>query len=307
MHLLTIDDLSKDTVLTLLKKAKYFLKKAVLPQKNLSTHAGQYAALLFFEPSTRTLVSFDIAAKRLGFNTIICPTQSSSLSKGETIEDMMQNLASIGCNTVIMRHSDHVELERAANSGAKLAVINAGSGKDHHPSQALLDLFTMTEKKGAIEQLNIAIVGDLKHSRVAQSQIQLFKKMGAMIHLVAPDSLLPLETEGCQCFNDVSTGIKDCDVVIALRLQKERVAEHVSVDHLTGFQLSQQVLNHAKADCLLMHPGPVIWGEELAVDLQHDPRSVILQQPQYGTAMRMAILDAFAANRLKPLKNTGIF
>ena len=257
---------------------------------------GKVILNLFFENSTRTRTSFEIAAKRLGADVINWHADSSALSKGESFDDTIATLGAMTPEGVIIRHSEFGAPEYVA-ARMRCPVINAGDSWREHPSQALLDALTMQKAKGLIEGLTVAICGDIAHSRVARSNMILLRKMGAQVHAIAPSNLMPdkLPAKGIKTFDSMEDGLKDCDVVMMLRVQKERMAEGDIGDDAAYFNkygLTMDRLKRAKDDAVVMHPGPMNRGVEIADDVADDPhRSLILQQVANGIPVRMAILD----------------
>ncbi len=300
-HFLSIEQLDTSTLIQLLDKAQYFLDTAVLTQSILPNLTGRVVANLFFENSTRTRNSFEIAAKRLGALVLNPNIETSALSKGESLEDMVLNLEAMGVNLFVIRHSQN----QIAESLIPLLqnqthLVNAGDGAHQHPTQALLDLLTIRQHHADFSTLKVAIIGDLAHSRVANSLRQGLMLLGCNdIRLIAPNFLLPehIDTHThtqIQCFEDPEEGIKDVDIIYFLRLQKERMsAEKLqsSIDFSTKFMISQKHLSLAKPDVKIMHPGPVNRGIELSSEIIDGPNSLILSQVKNGVAARMAVLD----------------
>jgi aspartate carbamoyltransferase catalytic subunit len=255
---------------------------------------------LFFEPSTRTQSSFELAGKRLGADVMNMAVRTSAVSKGETVLDTAITLNAMHPDLLIVRHyaSGAVEL-LAQKMGC--AVVNAGDGQHEHPTQALLDALTIRRRKGRLKGLIVAICGDILHSRVARSNIQLLQKMGARVRLIAPSTLLPFAVErlGCEVYRDMRAGLEDADIVMMLRLQVERMngAFVPSVrEYYRIFGLDQEKLERAKPDALVMHPGPMNRGVEIDSAVADGVQSVIREQVEMGVAVRMAVLDALARN-----------
>ncbi len=293
-HLLGIAELEREEIEAILESAasmKDILKRDI---PKVPTLRGKTVANLFFEPSTRTRTSFEIAAKRLSADVVNFSSAGSSISKGETLKDTVRNIEAMIVDAVVVRHSSEGVPHYIA-SFSKASVINAGDGKHEHPTQALLDVFTIKEKKGYIEGLNIAIVGDITHSRVARSDILAIKKLGGNPIVVGPPTMLPLyvealEVETAHCIDEV---IPHVDVIIMLRIQKERMKSPLfpSIrEYSRLFGLNRKKLEKAKKDVLIMHPGPVNWGVELSPDIMDFERNIILEQVTNGVAVRMAVL-----------------
>jgi aspartate carbamoyltransferase catalytic subunit len=257
--------------------------------------------MLFFEPSTRTRTSFELAAKRLSADTINFSSGGSALSKGESILDTARNIEAMNVDMIVVRHRSS-GVPRILGAGVKASVINAGDGCRAHPTQALLDIFTMKEKKGRIEGLNVGIVGDILHSRVARSNIWGLTKLGARVTLCGPSTLIPVGVEqlGVKVSYDLDDVIAASDVLMLLRIQKERqddlffpsIREYARV-----FGVNQERLRHARKDMLIMHPGPTNRGVELTADVADGEYSVILEQVTNGVAVRMAVLYLMSGKR----------
>ncbi len=291
-----IGKLSADDIDLILERAQYFADALehdeVLPQ----TLAGKVIFNLFFENSTRTRLSFEMAAHRLGANIINWDTASSSVSKGETFDDTIKTLNAMRPDGIIIRHSDFGAPEYVANN-VNCAVINAGDSYREHPTQALLDALTIKQIKGRIEGLNIAICGDVAHSRVANSNIILLSKLGANIRVIAPPFLMPQKfpAEGVQTFENLESGLPDCDIVMMLRNQKERMEAGLIKDDaefFNQFGLTSDRLALAKKDAHVMHPGPMNRNVEIADSVADDPhKSLITKQVANGIPTRMAVLE----------------
>ncbi len=292
--LLGVRELSKEEVLYVLDTADSFRDISRREIKKVPTLRGKTVITLFYEPSTRTRVSFEIAAKRLSADTINISTSTSSVVKGETLNDMGRNLESMRPDIIIIRHSmpgaPHM-LSRILDS----AIINAGDGSHEHPTQALLDLFTMREKKETLDGLKIAIVGDIAHSRVARSNIFALTKFDTEITCCGPPTMLPpyLEELGVKVAYDLNEAVADKDVIMMLRIQKERGGTSYipSVREYSSFYcLKEDHVARAKKDVIIMHPGPINRGTEISDQVADGPYSVILNQVENGVAVRMAIL-----------------
>jgi aspartate carbamoyltransferase catalytic subunit len=292
--LLDLRTLSTDEIALILETAKSFKEVSTRDIKKVPALRGKTVVMLFFEPSTRTRISFELAAKRLSADTLNITVSASSLSKGESVLDMAKNIEAMNVDMVVVRHQSagvpHL-LARALKPG----IINAGDGCRAHPTQALLDLFTIKEKCGTIKGLNVAIIGDVLHSRVARSNICGLIKMGARVTICAPSTLVPpcIEDEGVEVTHRLDDVLKESDVLMFLRLQKERQNEKYlpSIREYTqAFGLNAQKFKLAKKEVVIMHPGPVNRGIELSADVADGPNSVILDQVNNGVAVRMAIL-----------------
>lgn len=293
-HILGLDQLSPEDIHLILQTAESFKEISSRSIKKVPTLRGKTVVSLFFEPSTRTRLSFEIAAKRMSADTFSISAATSSTTKGETLIDTARNLEAMNTDVIIIRHSCSGTPHMLAKN-IKTSVINAGDGTHEHPSQGLLDLMTVKEHKGSIKGLKIAIIGDIAHSRVAHSNIIGFSKMGAEVSVCGPATLIPAEVEqmGAKVFLSVSEAIEDADVVMPLRIQKERQKDPLIPsfkEYATFFGINREVLKAAKPDALVMHPGPVNRGIELAPDIADGSRSVILDQVTNGVAVRMALL-----------------
>lgn len=293
-HLLSIDQLSQATIMDLIQQALYFKQSAQYPQ-----YPFYSLATLFYENSTRTRVSFELAGKHLGMPVVNLDVQTSSETKGEIIDDTFQTLMAMGINYMVVRHPKEGTAARLASlAKPNVHVVNAGEGQLHHPSQALLDLMTLLEKKPDLKGLKIAIVGDVLHSRVAQSFQTIAKCMGVGdLVIVAPTHWQPKNLIAGRMTTSLKEGLSDADAVMCLRVQKERLDRHDAFDLATyrqHYALTASALAKAKPDALVMHPGPMNRGVEIDADVADGPQSVILEQVQNGVFMRMAILDALA-------------
>jgi aspartate carbamoyltransferase catalytic subunit len=287
-HLTGIDHLSKDTITALLDRAEKPFAPNALQNKVILT--------LFFENSTRTLVSFEMAAKRLGAQVINWNPETSSLKKGETFLDTILNLAAMQPDAVIVRHHEY-EAPTFMSKRMGCPVINAGDSWREHPTQALLDAFTLRRAKGRLEGLTVAICGDVAHSRVANSNMILLRKMDVNVRVVAPANLMPpkFPAPDIQKFDTLEAGLVGCDAVMMLRNQKERMAEGLigsDDEFFRLYGLTHERLALAKPDAVVLHPGPMNRNVEIADDVADDPkRSLILEQVKNGVAVRMAVLE----------------
>ncbi len=297
-HLLGIQDLSISDVNYILSEAKQFIKLNRSENKKLDTLRGKTQINLFFEPSTRTQSSFELAGKRLGADVMSMNIVNSAIKKGETLIDTAMTLNAMHPNLIVIRHQDSGACNLLSQK-VNCAVINAGDGRREHPTQALLDTLTIIEKKGKIQGLKIAICGDILHSRVARSNIYLLNMLGAEVNIVAPTNLMPkdLEKFGVNKFSDMKKGLKDSDIVMMLRLQNERMHSSFLASNREYYEyygLTPDKLDCAKNDALIMHPGPMNRGIEIDTNLADDiNKSVIQEQVELGVAIRMACLKIF--------------
>jgi aspartate carbamoyltransferase catalytic subunit len=293
-HLLDIESLSADEIRTVLDTARAFKAVGERAIKKVPALRGKTVINLFVEPSTRTRTSFELAAIRLSADVINFSTEASSFKKGETLKDTARNLEALNADIIIIRHSaagaPHF-LSRVLHA----SVVNAGDGAHEHPTQALLDTFTILEKKGRIEGLKVTILGDILYSRVARSDIWALTKLGAQVTLCGPPTLVPrvFEQMGCRVTNDLDDAIRDADIINLLRIQHERqrkamfpsLAEYTSL-----YGINRARLANTKPDALIMHPGPINRGVEIDSESADGERSVILEQVTNGLAVRMAVL-----------------
>ena len=294
-HLLSIEDLSADEIQDILNTADYYAKALQTGKWDREKLDNKMVLTLFFESSTRTLTSFDIAAKRLGADVVNWNANVSSLSKDESFSDTIDTLAAMEPDAIVIRHSEYGAPGFVAKR-VNCPVVNAGDSWREHPSQALLDALTIIQEKDQLEGLTVAICGDVAHSRVANSNALLLTKMGANVRFVAPQMLMPqkLPAEGIECFESLEEGIKDADVVTMLRIQKERMDRGSIPNEAAYFNnhgLTFERLKNAKPDALVMHPGPMNRGVEIADDVADDARAMMKRQVANGIPTRMAILD----------------
>lgn len=292
--LLGLRDLSREEIELLLETAKSFQEISLRPVKKVPALRGKTVANLFFEPSTRTRISFELAEKRLSADTINMVGSTSSMVKGESLKDTVRNIESLKVDIVVMRHSSSGAPHRLAPA-IKASVINAGDGINEHPTQALLDMFTILEKRGKLGGLKISFIGDILHSRVARSNIWGLTKMGARVTVCGPKTLLPpkIEELGVHATTDLREAVRDADVLNLLRIQLERQSESFfpSIrEYANSYQIDPEILKWAKPDVLIMHPGPVNRGVEITSQVVDGPYSVILDQVTHGLAVRMAVL-----------------
>ncbi len=299
-HLLAIEDISPAEITALLDLADRYVELNREVEKKQSVLRGRTHINLFFEASTRTQSSFELAGKRLGADVMNMSIKSSSVSKGETLIDTAVTLNAMQPDILVVRHHASGAAELLAQK-VGCAVINAGDGQHEHPTQALLDALTIRRRTGRLQGLNVAICGDVAHSRVARSNIHLLQKMGAYVRLVAPSTLLPADVDrlGPEVYQDMQQGLKGADVVMMLRLQLERMnGSYVpsTREYYHFFGLDAQKLAGAKPDALVMHPGPMNRGVEIDSEVADGAQSVIREQVEMGVAVRMAVLDALARN-----------
>ena len=299
-HLLGIEGLSPDEIVGLLDLAEEFVLLNRQVEKKRATLRGRTQINLFFEASTRTQASFEIAGKRLGADVMNMSVSTSSVKKGETLIDTAATLNAMHPDVLIVRHSASGAVELLARK-VDCAVVNAGDGAHEHPTQALLDALTIRRNKGRIQGLTVAICGDITHSRVARSNILLLQALGAQVRVIAPPTLLPkgIERFGVSVYGDMRTGLADVDIVMMLRLQRERmngsyVPSVKEYFHFWG--LDEAKLRFAKPDALVMHPGPMNRGVEIDSAVADGAQSLIREQVEMGVAVRMAVLDALSRN-----------
>ena len=293
-HLLDIESLTAEEILTVLETARAFKAVGERAIKKVPALRGKTVVNLFVEPSTRTRISFELSELRLSADIINFTAEASSLKKGETLKDTARNLEALNADFIVIRHSasgaPHF-LARVLNA----SVINAGDGAHEHPTQALLDTFTIRERKGHVQGLKVTILGDILYSRVARSDIWALTKLGAEVTLCGPSTLVPrsFERMGCRVTHDVDEAIRDADIINLLRIQHERQRKTMfpSIGEYTAlYGLTKARLAHTKPDALIMHPGPINRGVEIDSDIADCGRSVILEQVTNGLAVRMAVL-----------------
>ena len=312
-HLLSISDLTKAEAISILDTAQELARVSDGPMKKLPTLRGRTIVNLFAEDSTRTRISFEAAAKRLSADVINFSSKGSSISKGESLKDTAQTLQAMGADAVIIRHSASGAAQRLADSKwMSGSVINAGDGTHEHPSQALLDAFTIRKhlSKGGndLTGLRVAIVGDVLHSRVARSNVLLLAKLGAQVVLVAPPTLLPVGIESwpCQISYDLDEVIASVDAIMMLRIQLERMSEMYfpnAREYSRYFGLNNDRIRAMKAEAIVMHPGPMNRGLEITADAADGARSVIVEQVTNGVSIRMAILYLLLAGNQEIVEN----
>ncbi len=298
-HLLGIEGLSASDINAVLALAETYIDKNRAPDKKHAILKGRTLINLFFENSTRTRTSFELAGKRLGADVINMSVAASSVKKGETLIDTAMSLNAMHPDFIAVRHPESGAVQLLARK-VNCAVINGGDGCHEHPTQALLDALTIRRHKGRIEGLTVAICGDILHSRVARSNILLLNKLGAKVRIIAPPTLMPAcpESFGAEYFYDMREGLKGCDIIMMLRLQLERMESCFvpSVrEYFHFFGLDREKLSYAKPEALIMHPGPINRGVEIDTELADDiHRSIILDQVEMGVAVRQAVLELLA-------------
>lgn len=293
-HLLDLQDVGKEEIEAVLETAGSFKEVSARDVKKVPALRGKTVVMLFFEPSTRTRASFELAAKRLSADTINIAANSSSLSKGESVLDTARNIEAMNVDAIVVRHSSSGVPDMLSRR-LKAAVINAGDGCRAHPTQALLDIFTIREKLGRVEGLNVGIIGDILHSRVARSNIRGLTALGARVTVCGPSTLIPrgIEHMGAQVNYRLREVIEQSDVLMPLRLQKERQQEKFlpSIrEYARQFGIDKEKLKRAKKNVVIMHPGPTNRGVELSAEAADGEYSVILDQVTNGVAVRMAVL-----------------
>ena len=303
-HLLTIEGLPPEILLQILDTARSFVSVTERDVKKVPLLRGKAIFNLFFEPSTRTRTTFEIAAKRLSADVVNLNIATSSQTKGETLLDTVANLTAMHADMFIVRHGESGAAHLIArNVGPDIHVINAGDGRHAHPTQALMDMFTIRHYKGGFNELRVAIVGDILHSRVARSEIHALTTLGVPeVRVIAPRTLLPRQVQnlGVHVFHDMEAGLKDVDVVIMLRLQHERMNGALlpsAGEFFKSYGLTPEKLARAKPDAIVLHPGPMNRGVEIDSSVADGKQSVILPQVTFGIAIRMAVMSMLAGTR----------
>ncbi|MEW6008276.1 MAG: aspartate carbamoyltransferase catalytic subunit [Candidatus Omnitrophota bacterium] len=301
--LLGLEDLSREELEFILTTIDSFKEVSTRDIKKVPALRGKTVVNLFYEPSTRTRVSFEVAAKRLSADVINIVAESSSIIKGETLIDTGRNIQALKADIIVLRHSFSGAAVLLARN-VDISVVNAGDGWHEHPTQALLDIFTLKEKFGRIEGLTVSIVGDIAHSRVARSNIWGLTKLGAKAIVCAPKMLIPpaIEEMGVTVTSDIEHALKNADAVNVLRMQFERDSQDAfpkQLEYFKNFGITRERLEKAKKNILVMHPGPLNRGIEIASDVADGPKSVILEQVTNGIAVRMAVLFLVAQGRKK--------
>jgi aspartate carbamoyltransferase catalytic subunit len=292
--ILGLEEISAEEITLILETARSMREIMLRKIKKVPTLRGRAILNLFYEPSTRTKASFELAQKYMSADSVSVAGASSSLVKGETLKDTVRNVEVMGVECVIMRHPVSGAAHYLARN-INASVINAGDGMHEHPTQGLLDMFTILDKKGRLEGLKVVIVGDVRHSRVARSNIWGLQKMGAKVVIAGPPTLMPpdLEAFGVKAYDRVEEAVENADVVMALRLQKERQDSGLFPslrEYAEIYGLTEQRVAGAKEDLLIMHPGPINRGVEISSSLADSPRSAVLDQVTGGVAVRMALL-----------------
>lgn len=293
-HLLGLEELSREEILHIFRTAESFQEVSTRSIKKVPALRGRVVVNLFFEDSTRTRTSFSLAAQRLSADVIEFAAARSSVTKGESLRDTVRNIEAMGVDVFVIRH-------QAAGAPHYITrctgchVINAGDGQHEHPTQGLIDIFTIRERKGRIEGLNVVIVGDISHSRVARSNLWGLTKLGANVTFVGPTTLVPraFQEMGAKVTHNLDAALKEADVVNMLRIQRERMTSQVfpsTEEYVRLFGLTRERLKGTKPDLLILHPGPINRGVELASDVADGPNSSILRQVSNGLAIRMAVL-----------------
>ncbi len=297
-HFLTIEGLDKAILTEIMDRAEQFSSITNRQVKKVPLLRGKTIVNLFFENSTRTRTTFELAAKRLSADVMNLNINTSSASKGESLLDTLHNLQAMHSDMFVVRHNQSGAAEFIAqNVAPHVSVVNAGDGCHAHPTQAMLDMFTIRRHKGEFENLSVAIVGDILHSRVARSQIQALATLGVKdIRVVGPKTLLPSDCAslGVNVYHDLESGLADVDVVITLRLQFERMQGALlpsADEYFHCYGLTDKTLAYAKPDAIVMHPGPINRGVEIASSVADGPQSVILEQVTHGIAVRMAVMS----------------
>ncbi len=301
-HLLGIEPLAPEAIREILDLSDSYVDLNRRPNKHSDVLAGRTQVNMFFENSTRTQASFELAGKRLGADVMNMSMQASSIKKGETLIDTAMTLNAMHPDLLVVRHPHSWAVDLLAQK-VNCSVLNAGDGRHEHPTQALLDALTIQRAKGRLHRLSIAICGDIAHSRVARSNIILLGKMENRIRLIAPPTLMPsgIESFGCEIFDDMQEGLKDVDVVMMLRLQRERMDGGFipsEREYYHRYGLDEAKLRAAKPDAIVMHPGPMNRGVEIDGEIADDiNRSVIQEQVEMGVAVRMAVMDLLSRNQ----------
>ena len=302
-HLLTIDGLPADILLQILDTAKSFVSVTEREVKKVPLLRGRSIFNLFFEPSTRTRTTFEIAAKRLSADVVNLNIATSSQTKGESLLDTVANLSAMQADMFVVRHSQSGAPHLIARHvGPYISVVNAGDGRHAHPTQALLDMFTIRHYKGGFNHLRVAIVGDVLHSRVARSEIHALTTLGVPeVRVIGPRTLIPASVEqlGVRVYNDMAEGLRDVDVIMMLRLQNERMDGALlpsAQEYFKYYGLTAEKLALAKPDAIVMHPGPMNRGIEIDSSVADGRQSAILPQVTFGIAVRMAVMSILAGN-----------
>ncbi len=303
--LLDIESLSKEDIELVIETARPFKKLFTQSIKRVPTLRGKTVALLFYEPSTRTRMSFEVAAKRLSADTIDLAVSTSSVQKGESLIDTGKTLEAMKVDFIVIRHQESGAAESLADK-LKVHIVNAGDGTHEHPTQGLLDLFTLKEKRGDIKGMNVVILGDIAHSRVARSNLWGLTKLGAKVTLCGPQTLIPEQFgkifgKQVRIEHDLIKAVKHADAINVLRIQKERMMDGLIPSfpsYTEQYGLTSKILKLAKKDCLVLHPGPMNRGIEISSEVADGSHSVILEQVTNGIAVRMAVLYLLAGSKI---------
>lgn len=297
-HFLTIENIPRQTLIDILDTAENFSTVGVQNVKKVPLLRGKTIVNLFFEPSTRTRTTFELAAKRLSADVLNININTSSTSKGESLLDMLRNLEAMHCDMFVVRHNQSGAAHFIAEHVAPhICVINAGDGSHAHPTQGMLDMFTIRRHKPDFSKLRVAIVGDIMHSRVARSQIHALNILGVPeVRVVGPHTLIPRDASclGVHVYHNMREGIKDVDVIMMLRLQRERMSSAMlpsEAEYFSQYGITEEKLSLAQPDAILLHPGPINRGVEIESAVADGPQSVILEQVTNGIAVRMAIMS----------------
>ncbi|PWQ93081.1 aspartate carbamoyltransferase catalytic subunit [Leucothrix pacifica] len=305
-HFLTTEGLSKELLTEILDRAEQFVTLPSKAQNKFPLLRGKTVMNLFFENSTRTRITFELAAQRLSADIVNLDIRSSSASKGESLLDTIRNLEAMNCDVFVVRHHHSSAPHFIARYCAPhISVLNAGDGYHAHPTQAMLDMLTIRQHKPDFSALTVAITGDIRHSRVARSQIHALNTLGAKeIRLIAPGTLMPagIEQMNVKVFSSLDEGLRDADVVVMLRLQKERMQGAMlpsEKEYFSLYGLTEKRLKLAKPDAIVMHPGPVNRGVEIESSVADGPQSVIMQQVTNGIAVRMAVMSMVVDSQSK--------
>jgi aspartate carbamoyltransferase catalytic subunit len=312
-HFLDVDDLSREQLTDILDAAEHFRGVGDQQVKKVPLLRGKTVVNLFFENSTRTRTTFELAAKRLSADVLNMNIATSATAKGESLLDTLRNLQAMQCDMFVVRHAASGAAHFIAQHVAPhISVINAGDGWHAHPTQAMLDMFTIRREKGPFEDLTVAIVGDITHSRVARSQLHALRKLGVgELRVVGPRTLLPSDIDafGANVFTDMHSGIRDADVVIMLRLQTERMQGALlpsADEYFNQYGLTPERLRYCKPDAIVMHPGPTNRGVEIEASVADGPQSVILKQVTNGIAVRMAVMSICMGSVSTPANPEGV-
>ena len=311
-HFLTIEGLQRDLLVSILDTAETFAGVGDRAIKKVPLLRGKTIVNLFFEPSTRTRTTFELAAKRLSADVLNIDVSTSSTTKGESLLDTLHTLEAMHCDMFVVRHGDSGAAHFIAKHVAEhISVVNGGDGRHAHPTQAMLDMFTIRRHKGDFENLRVVIVGDIEHSRVARSQIDALRTLGVReIRVVAPKTLIPpgVESLGVKVYPNLRAGLDRVDVVMMLRLQRERMRGPLlpsSHEYFNYYGLTEKSLAHAHPDAIVMHPGPLNRGVEIDSQVADGTRSVILNQVSYGIAVRMAVMSLALGSHAKSQRGAG--